>query len=310
MIKVYFILLYYSLFGLCVFPALAEKKKSAKVLPSYLQKAYVIQKDSIVYTRPDFDSMQVSSIPAGTLVTVSKKVYRPKTRFGTFYRVYITQPKKMRAYVSEIDVVPRYVKSGSKIKVNPEFDQVKKKLKYVKDFQFNSSEPEDSLELSDKEISDLQFIGLVFSYSWQAYKSKDPFFPTWFFGLKLTGPSLPISSVATDISVMFSFEPPVINGKILEKGYLLVGDFLFKIPLFEVPHFLLSLSGGVMGKLKGAVAPADPAISQVGAGLAGAASLILRIHDRLSFLAEGKIYYDISESKPVPAAMGGLLVSF
>ena len=309
MMQICFIPLYFILFGVFSLSALGEQKKS-KTLPSYLQKAYVIQKSAIVYTRSDFDSMQVSSIPAGTLVTISRKIYRPKSRFGTFYRVYVTKPKKLRAYISEIDVVPRYVKAGSKFKLNPEFDQVKKKLKYVKDFQFNISEPEDSLDLSDQEISNLRFTGLIFSYSWQAYKSQPSFFPSWFFGLKLSGPGLPIKNIATDASVMFSLSSPVIKGKKLEKGYLLVGDFLLRLPLFEVPHFLLSLGGGVMMKWKGALTPEDPAISQIGAGLAGSMNLILRIHDRLSFLAEGKIYYDISESKAVPSIVGGLLVAF
>ena len=121
---------------------------------------------------------------------------------------------------------------------------------------------------------------------------------------------MPVSNIGTDISVMFSFSPPVIKGKQLEKGYLLVGDFLFRLPIFEVPHFLLSINGGVMVKLKGALAPEDPAHSEVGAGLAGSTSLIIRIHDRLSFLAEGKAYYDLLENKPVFSAGGGLLVSF
>ena len=188
MIKTHYRFLFFIFCASCVFSAWAEdEKKTSKVLPSYLQKAYVIQKSAIVYTRPDFDSMQVSNIPAGTLVTVSKKIYRPSNRFGTFYRIYITQPKKLRAYISEIDIVPRYVKSGSKYKSNPEFPQVKKKLKYVKDFQFNSNEPEEDLDLSDKEISDLRFTGLVFSYSWQAYKQKSNLFSTWFFWIKTQG---------------------------------------------------------------------------------------------------------------------------
>ena len=101
--------------------------------------------------------------------------------------------KKLRAYISEIDVVPRYVKSGSKLKINPSFDQVKKKLKYVKDFQFNTG-PEDALDFSEKPLSQMKFIGMLISYSWLAYESEDQFFPAWFFSLKLSGAGLPIKT--------------------------------------------------------------------------------------------------------------------
>ena len=88
--------------GLCF--ASLEKKTKIKSLPSYLQKGYVIQKDAIVYTRPDFDSLQIIRIPAGTVVTISKKIYRPKSHFGTFYRIYLKKPKKLKAYISEVDI--------------------------------------------------------------------------------------------------------------------------------------------------------------------------------------------------------------
>ena len=285
------------------------KKKKLKVLPSYLQKAYVIQKNAIVYTRASFDSVQITNIPAGTVVTISKKIYRPKNRFGTFYRIYISKPKKIKAYISEIDVVPRYVRSGSKFKANPSFDQVKKKLKYVKDFQFNA-EPEADMDFSDTPLSQMRFIGMAVSYSWLAYESEPSFFPSWFFGLRLSGKGLPISNVITDMSLMFSFSPPVIGGDVLKNGYILKGDFLFKLPLFEAPFFSFQLGAGVMAKLKGALAPSDPALSEVGAGVAGSASLILKMNDRFSFLMEGKGYYDLSEQGVVPVLIGGLLVAF
>ena len=300
-----FLLIVFS-FGVYSFANDGKKK----ILPTYLQKAYIIQKNAIIYTRPNFDSIQISNVPAGTLVTVSKKVYRPENRFGTFYRIYVSKPKKLRAYISEINVVPRYVKSGSKFKINPEFSQVKKKLKYVKDFQFNSADSEDMLGLSDQVLSQMKSIGLVISYAWMAYESKSQSVPSWLFGVKLSGPGLPIKRIATDMSLMFSFSPPVIDKKRLKKGYIIVGDFLFKLPLFEVPHFLFHIGGGLMIKLKGARSPEDPALFEVGGGVAGSSVLTIKIHDRLSFLAEGKLYYDLLENKHTPALFGGLLVVF
>ena len=249
-----------------VFAKTKESFKRKKVLPSYLQKAYVLQKSAIVYTHPDFDSTQITTIPAGTKITVSKKIHRPKHRFGTFYRIYISKPKKLRAYISEIDIVPRYVKSGSRFKINPEFDQVKKKLKYVKDFQLNR-DAEDMMEIGDKSLSEVKFIGLTVAYSWMAYQSYSNVIPSWFFGLKLSGQGLPISNIITDSSLMFSLTPPVIKKKQIDKGYIVLGDFLFKLPLLSAPYFLFHFGIGVMVKLKGgAPALGEPSLFKVGAG--------------------------------------------
>ena len=287
----------------------AKSFRKRKVLPHYLQKAYVLQKDAIVYARPDFDSAQITSIPAGTKITVSKKIHRPDHRFGTFYRIYINKPKKLRAYISEIDVVPRYIKSGSHFKLNPEFKQVKKKLKYVKDFQLNR-DSEALVEIGDKPLSKVKFIGLTVSYAWMAYQSEKTSIESWFFGLKLSGAGLPITGIITDTSLMFSLSPPVIDKKKLKNGYILLGDFLFKLPLLDAPYFLFHLGIGALVKAHGALAPENTSLFKVGAGVVSSASFTLKIHDRLSFLIEGKVYYDMLENEPVPSILGGLMAAF
>ncbi len=293
----------------------AVNSAKEKVLPAHLQKAYIIQKNALVYTRPDFDSMQISQIPAGQVVTISKKIYRPPNRFGTFYRIYLKKPKKIKAYISEIDVTPRYIRSGSSYKLNPAFAQVKKKLKYVKDFQFNSSEPEDLLDLTDKPLSSNRFIGLVASRSWMAYKGQEQLSPLWLFGLRLTGPGLPINKVLTDFSFLFSFPPLTdnkifINQKQIKKSWLLMGDFLLKFVLLSAPRFELYLSGGLMANMKGAFSPQESSPVSVGVGAISSLSLILKMRERISLLVEGQAGYDFSEKAFFPSARMGLLVAF
>ena len=294
-----------------IFPLLSfsAEKKSRKILPSHLQKGYVVQKNAFVYTRPDFDAVRITGIPAGMKVTISKKVYRSKTGFGSFYRIYISTPRKMRAYISEIDVVSRYIRSKSGWKVNPEFALVKKKLNRVKEFQHNVKTA-NSMDLEETPLAKKRFIGMTVSYSWLAYEDKMSSVPTWLFGLKISGKGLPIEHFITDINLIVSVDPPVIDGKELEKGYLLLADFLFKKALFNAPSFMFQLGAGFMGKLKGALRPEDPSRSQMGGGLVGASSLTLKIHNRMSFLIEGKGYYDFLEKGFVPAVSGGLLVAF
>ena len=308
--------------GFCLIGAGTSAKE--KVLPAHLQKAYIIQKNALVYTRPDFDSMQISQIPAGQVVTISKKIYRPSNRFGTFYRIYLKKPKKIRAYISEIDVTPRYIRSSSGYKLNPAFAQVKKKLKYVKqlrtrgstkDFQFNSSEPEDLLDLADKPLSNNRFIGLVASHSWLAYKGQAPFFPVYLFGLKLTGPGLPINKILTDFSFLFSF-PPLTDNKIfinqeqIQKSWLVVGDFLLKFILLSAPRFELYLSGGLTANMKGAFSPQESSPVTVGVGAISSLSLIFKLRKRIALLVEGQAGYDFSETAFSPSARVGLLVAF
>ena len=307
MLQKYFFFIIFFLFPVIAFP---EGKASAKILPSHLQKAYVIQKEAFIYTRPDFDSLRISTVPAGARVTISKKVYRPASRFGTFYRIYVNKPKKMRAYISEIDVVPRYIKSGSKLKINPEYKQVIKKLKYVKDFQFNMGPAEDSWDFSDKPLSEMKFVGLIVSYAWWKYDSYSQTLPAWFFGLKLSGAGLPITNIFTDINLMFSYSPPVIKKDKLERGYTILADFLLKMSILEAPYFLLQLGGGFMLKFKGGLYPEKRSLYEIGGGLAGVGSLNIKIQDRLSFLMEGKYYYDLLENEFVPVVTGGILISF
>ena len=303
--KKIFCLLY---FGLSFSFYLSAKEK--KALPSYLQKAYVIQRDAIIYGRPDFDSTQITRIPAGALVTVSKKIYRPETRFGTFYRIYIKKPKKMRAYISEIDVVPRYLKSGSKWKINPNFSQVKKKLTHVKDFQLNRSDPESFLEMGDRPLSDMKFVGSFISYNWMKYAEYESSVPSWFWGMKMRGRGLPAKNLITDFNLAVSVDSPVIGGQLLEAGYLILGEALFRWALMRAPFFELSIGGGAMVKWKSARRPAKPLPPELGAGGVLSADFIFKVHQRLFFFTEGKGYYDFSEGKFIPAVVGGFLLGF
>ena len=288
----------------------APGAKKAHVLPAHLQKAYTLQKDSIIYSRPDFDSLRITSIPAGTKVTISKKLYRPKTNFGTFYRIYISRPKKLRAYISEIDVVPHYIQAGRGWQLNPAFKQVKKKLNRVRQFSANQTEPNGPLDLSAADLSQMRMIGLTVNRFWIRYSSEPAAVPSWFFNIKLTGPGLPISKVTTDFNLGVSFTPPVINQQKMKKGYVVIGDFLLKFPLLEAPHFLFNLGAGLMVKAKGARPPEPTDLFQIIMGTMGAGHLLVRLQDRLSFSLEGKSYYDFQEKKFSYGLGAGVLVAF
>ena len=300
--KTIFIASVISLF--CV-PVFAQKKK---ILPKHLQKAYVIQKDAIIYARPDFDATQIIRIPSGTLVTVSKTIYRPKTSFGTFYRIYINKPKKMKAYISEIDVVPRYIRSGSKHKINPSFNEVKKNLSRLEDMQFNS-EPEKEINFSNTPASKLILMGLVTDYLWMRNRNFPEPRGIWFFNFKYSQPDFPLPPLGTHISLGFATQPPVIKGDLKKRGYYLMGNILLSIALIESSLFSFQLGGGFVIKWKQALPPEDSYPHQLAVGVAGIGAFTIRINDRFYFLLEGKLQKDFMEYEMIPGIGGGIMVA-
>ena len=286
-------------------PALAKKNK---ILPKHLQKAYVIQQDSIVYTRPNFDSVQIIRIPSGSLVTISKKIHRPDSGFGTFYRIYINKPKKIKAYISEIDMVPRYIRSGSTHKINPNFNSVKKNLSRLNDLQFNS-EPEKEVNFSNTPISKLILLGLVVDHLWMRNLHLPGTRNIWFFNLKYNQPDFPLSPLGTHIGLGVSTQPPVIDGNLKQRGYYIMGNILLNISLIESSYFLFQLGGGFVIKWKQALSPADPYLHHLAIGVAGLASFTIRINERFYFLLEGKLQKDFMEYKMIPSVGGGIIVA-
>lgn len=97
-----------------------------------IQRAVVTEHQAIVYKQPDFDAEQIMRLPHNRIVAVSTKIYRPKNLFGSFYRIFINKPRKIRGYVSEIDVLPQYKKSKEGYFLNKEYQKKEKALKQVK----------------------------------------------------------------------------------------------------------------------------------------------------------------------------------
>jgi len=302
---------YIILFVAFSYPCLGATKKN-KFLPAHLQKAYVIQKDAIVYARADFDALRIITIPAGTKVTVSRKLYLPKNNFGSFYRIYIAKPKKMKAYISEVDVVPHYLRSKSGYRVNPAFHQVGKKLHQVQQWEdgkdatsFETAET----QFSDKPLFQMRWIGAVADYAWISYSGQTTSAPAWFFSMRLIGPGPPVKQIATNMSLGFAVTPPVVNREQAQNGFVTIGDFLLRMPFVTASHVLLSINGALMVKINVPTLP-RPWQLQLGAGVVGSVDAIIRIQNRLYAFLEGKYYYDFQEDRSFPSLGAGFLVGF
>ena len=110
---------------LCSFFLFGFQKKSQ------VQRGIVTENQSIIYEEPHFDAKQITRLPRNQVIVISKTIYRPKNLFGSFYRIYINKPRKIRGYISEVDVIPQFQKKSSKI--NPAYTQKEELLKTVKE---------------------------------------------------------------------------------------------------------------------------------------------------------------------------------
>ena len=113
--------------SLVLFGFFSKKPKEAPLI----QRAVVIENNAIVYKKPDFDAKQLAYLNTNTIVAVSTQIYRPKNLFGSFYRIFLNKPHKIRGYISEIDVIPQYRKTPDGFVQNTRYQKKEKALKSV-----------------------------------------------------------------------------------------------------------------------------------------------------------------------------------
>lgn len=97
-----------------------------------IQRGIVSQPVAIVYKKPDFDAPKIHSVTKNRIVVMSTKIYRPSHLFGSFYRVFINRPRKIRGYISEVDMIPEFKKKGSGYVMNYQYVKKEKSLKEIK----------------------------------------------------------------------------------------------------------------------------------------------------------------------------------
>ena len=96
-----------------------------------IQRAIVVEHNAIIYQEADFDADQIAFLSRNKIIAVSTKIYRPKNLFGSFYKIYINKPKKIRGYISEIDVVPQYKQTQDGLVLNSIYKDKEVVLKQV-----------------------------------------------------------------------------------------------------------------------------------------------------------------------------------
>lgn len=236
-----------------------------------LQKAYTIGNHNLIYTRPSFDSKQIVILPAGKLVTISRKLHFPKNEFGSFYHIYITKPKKIRAYISEIDVSAHYLPSSDK--KNPAFKIATKKIKHIKSHSQQTLNPEKYVKLSEPSMATMRFIGPTVSF-------KNPL-KGLNFGVKLNSLlPLPIALIKFDVDISI---PPI-----MENYFMLKTDILIKKNIADTPWFLIYVGAGLATSFK--IGYKSFMFSFPRINIVGAIGAPIKISKKIFFLTEVKIY--------------------
>ena len=170
-----------------------------------LQLAFISSLNSFVYEEPNFDSQQLFPLETGKKVLISKKIFRPAHKFGSFYKLFLVKPKKIVGYVSEAELIPEFLKSekgGSS--PNPAFKEALLQIKRdgvldinLKDEIKKKSAPQEepkSSSSSGKKVYAGAGLG-IFGFDTVSEKNI-------LIGLKLSGYRLLVSSWNMDINVL------------------------------------------------------------------------------------------------------------
>ena len=203
--------------------ASVEKKKVSKtkqtLVPekykSHLQRAFVVTLNSFVYEKPDFDAPQLYPLAIGEKILISKKIFRPPHNFGSFYKTFLTRPKKVVGYISEAEVVPEFLKQAGKYETNPAYKLAQKQMKKDKVLDIdlidkvnkqrrtNEQEPSRKNKKNRKNYAGLS-AGFLAYPPFNLYE-RDVIEKNVVVGLKLSGYNLLLSSVNMDFN--FAFTP-------------------------------------------------------------------------------------------------------
>ena len=278
------------------FDKLSQKEKKLLAKKSrYLQKAYVLQMNSQIYDQPHFDAQPIYIVPAGGKILISRKIFIPPSKFGTFYKVFIHKDKKVVGYISEIDVVSQFEK-GDQNKINPRYAILRTRLKSGnKAGEIPSQTDKAKWPVSSdfqgqdaKKKKGNRFAGLSLLAKWDGEKSIKGFLA----GVKLSGYGFLSSSLNMDMNIMSDVE--------FKQFYF---DLLGVFELIRGKGVSLYCGGGLGVGI-------ERISQQVTPGLAGSFGLRTVLLTGIFWQNELRISYEFDISEQVANYNYGFLTSF
>ena len=276
----------------------SKKTLVPKKYKSHLQRAYVTSLNSFIYKKPDFDSAQLYALTAGEKVLISKKVFRPPHRFGSFYKIFLFQPKKVIGYISEAEATAEFFNKKGKTILNPKYKLAEQQMKEDKVLDIHLFEKKIGPQTIKKNKPIITkkrrkyYIGLSTGFS------NFPIFPDEvLFGLRLSGYGLLISSVNMDFNFMASPYKPLFSYFDVSASY----------PLTANNAYLIHLMGGMKFEINRRVEEIE---KQNDFGLTGGASLSIPLSKRLLFRLDARAEYNFANQDFSPFFLSSIQVSF
>lgn len=188
------------------------------------QPAIIEVDGAAVYEKPNFDSKILNYLEKGSKVKISRKIYKGKDGFGSFYKVRLKD--KRMGFIADVEVVPQlqpdFQKGNSKTASNPDFEK-------VEDMKHNPDP-----------IIFTQYFGVtagLINYSQKfSGQTKSSIYPM--FGLKYTGPKL-LNGPPVDFDALFGFGAPRFYSSFTDtaKGYAVLSTAML---MFEMAEYARS----------------------------------------------------------------------
>lgn len=270
-------------------PVKAKKQSLVpKKYKAHLQRAYVLADNSFVYEKPNFDSPKLYHLTIGQQILISKKIFRPPHKFGSFYKVFLFEDKKVVGYLSEAEVVPEFIIQNKETKPNPAYIMTKKQLAkdkvldvgLIDKIKTSHIKSKEKPKLKKQKNSKKRYIGLstgLFLDSLLFTPTPEDIQKNTSIGLRLSGYDLLISYLNMDLNLAFSPSD-------FKVFYM---DMLTVYPVIKAsPYYLYVMGGGKMNINKRNKDPVD-------FGLAGALSLTIPFQQKWLFRGDLKTGYAI-----------------
>ncbi len=289
-----------------------KKKKTKKLLvpekyKSHLQRAYVISLNSFIYEKPDFDTTKLYPLSIGQKIFISKKIFRPPHNFGSFYKVLLTRPKKAVGYVSEVEVVPEFIKENNNLIFNPAYKVAQKQMKEDKVLdvglveQMNHKKITNTTKKPRAKSNKKRYVGISVGFldplAYPFSTPLPPFEQNLLTGLKLSGYNLLISFINMDIN--FIFTPYDFN--------FLHFDVLASFPILKSKLIHSLVIGGLKLDIDRRI---EEARKQINPGASAGLALLVPINHTILFRIDALGGYGLSNRAFSSSVSGSLQIAF
>ena len=258
------------------------KKKRKKRGAS--QTALVRNSGAAVYKERSFDADPITYLEAGQKVRISRKKYPGKDGFGLFYKVVVS--KKLKGYISDVDVVPRFKKTkySKKVKENPDFEEMTKEPEV-------EQEPMLFTRYFGGQVSMVDFT--------EEFGGQNLNAQTLVYGLKMAGPGFLLEEVPLDIDLLLSMTPPSYYDDKLATapttGFFLITNLALKVPFIDTPNSIVYYSLGMTGSYTNftlTIGPSVLDVQEVRLGAIAGLGAAMRFSRKYFIQVDWKYYYE------------------